>query len=189
MAQVKYVKGDLITMAKNGDFNVIAHGANCFHMMGAGIAGRIAKEFPEAVEADNTTPNGKYDKLGTLKAVTISNTLHQLIVVNAYTQYHGGKSLNYTALMLCLHKLSVILDDPKYKIGLPQIGCGIAGGDWNIVKTMIEEAFQACEAEVTVVEYDNVIPEIKHDSRKDKHINKLNKGEETNGDDSSDQEL
>ena len=32
------VKGDLIKSAKEGQFDVIIHGCNCFNTMGAGIA-------------------------------------------------------------------------------------------------------------------------------------------------------
>lgn len=40
----------------------------------------------------------------------------------------------------------------KMKIGLPLLGCGLAGGDWNIVKNIIEEELKDCD--VTVVHYD-----------------------------------
>jgi O-acetyl-ADP-ribose deacetylase (regulator of RNase III) len=36
-------------------------------------------------------------------------------------------------------------------IGLPQIGCGLAGGDWEIVKKIIQDEFADCN--VTVVIY------------------------------------
>lgn len=37
------------------------------------------------------------------------------------------------------------------KIGLPQIGCGLAGGDWNKVKEIIKKELKDCF--VTVVIY------------------------------------
>ena len=36
-------------------------------------------------------------------------------------------------------------------IGLPQIGCGIAGGDWDVVKLLIKQELKDCD--VTVVIY------------------------------------
>jgi O-acetyl-ADP-ribose deacetylase (regulator of RNase III) len=36
-------------------------------------------------------------------------------------------------------------------IGLPQIGCGLAGGDWDIVRNLIQEIMIDCD--VTVVIY------------------------------------
>jgi len=38
---IRYVDGDLVQMAKEGKFDVIAHGCNCFCAMGAGIAPQI----------------------------------------------------------------------------------------------------------------------------------------------------
>ncbi len=32
------INGDLIDLAKNGNFDVIIHGCNCFRTMGVGIA-------------------------------------------------------------------------------------------------------------------------------------------------------
>ena len=42
---INYVKGDLIALAKEGKFDVIAHGCNCFNVMGAGIAPLMAETF------------------------------------------------------------------------------------------------------------------------------------------------
>ena len=44
---------------------------------------------------------------------------------------------------------------PKFKIGFPQIGAGLAGGDWSRISKMIEKFSEdvASHADVTVVEY------------------------------------
>lgn len=39
------VNGDLIKLAKRGEFDVIGHGCNCFCTMGAGIAPQMAEAF------------------------------------------------------------------------------------------------------------------------------------------------
>jgi O-acetyl-ADP-ribose deacetylase (regulator of RNase III) len=38
---MKFVKGDIIDIAKRGKFDVIIHGCNCFNTMGACIAKTI----------------------------------------------------------------------------------------------------------------------------------------------------
>jgi O-acetyl-ADP-ribose deacetylase (regulator of RNase III) len=38
------IESNLLTMADNGDFDIICHGANCFHTMASGIAGQIVKK-------------------------------------------------------------------------------------------------------------------------------------------------
>jgi len=39
------IEGDLIVLAKEGKFDVIAHGCNCQCIMGAGLAPQMAKAF------------------------------------------------------------------------------------------------------------------------------------------------
>lgn len=39
------IEGDLIALAKQGLFDVIAHGCNCFCTMRAGIAPQMVKAF------------------------------------------------------------------------------------------------------------------------------------------------
>lgn len=41
----KEIKGDLIKLALEGEFDVIAHGCNCFCTMGAGIAVAMKNTF------------------------------------------------------------------------------------------------------------------------------------------------
>ena len=161
------IEGDLIALAKQAHFDVIAHGCNCLSHMGAGIAPQMAKAFgADQFEMEGWGPT--MDKLGCIDFDTFIlvdgyavlytiygnyNSYPELIVVNAYTQYHYGHKfgppLDYEALTLCLRKMN---HEFKGKhIGLPQIGCGLAGGDWERVKTIIQNELKDCD--VTVVIY------------------------------------
>lgn len=82
---VKTVTGNLIQLAQQGRFDVIIHGCNCMHTMGAGIALQIKRTFPDAYNADLQTPLGA-SKLGTISFAQIPMT--SLCVVNGYTQVH-----------------------------------------------------------------------------------------------------
>jgi len=155
---MKNIKGDLIALALQGHFDAIVHGCNCQVTMGAGIALQIANTFPAARYADEwySRQMDRHNKLGTLIETTINQytdensqttMTQQFDVVNAYTQFQPGRNLDYDALQMCLHKIN-----HKYKgkrVGLPQIGCGIAGGDWNIVMQMIDKTLVDCD--VTIV--------------------------------------
>ena len=141
----KQIDGDLLAMAKEGHFDVIAHGCNCQKMMGAGIAGQIAKQFPEAYEIDKKDIRTPTQRLGDMTTWFGPN----FTVANLYTQYNGGKDLNYYALALSLYKLNKKFKGNK--IGIPLIGCGIAGGEWPIVKAIIQKELKDCD--VTVVIY------------------------------------
>lgn len=97
---MKTIRGDLINLAKNGEFDVIVHGCNCFCTMGAGIALRIKEEFPHAFRIDCTTKKGDRVKLGNISCIPIHIRNKPLWIVNGYTQYHylGNNNFSYKAI-------------------------------------------------------------------------------------------
>lgn len=157
----KEVEGDLIKLAKQGKFDVIAHGCNCFCVQGAGIAKQMAKEFKtNTFKLEESKYKGDFNKLGCIdfKVNTYTGGSNEfdffefdLTVVNCYTQFYYGRSSNrnidYDALSLCLKKINHTFKGKK--IGLNQIGCGLAGGDWNTVRNMVLMYLPDCD--VTVV--------------------------------------
>jgi O-acetyl-ADP-ribose deacetylase (regulator of RNase III) len=150
---MKTTRGDLLALGKNGTFDVIVHGCNCFCGMGNGIAGQIKKQFPAAYEADKATTKGDMKKLGTCTFATVPNDAGgQLTIVNAYTQYRwSGKErvADYDAIRACMKWLKT--QHGAKKIGLPKIGAGLAGGDWGTIVKIMDEELAGVDA--TVVEY------------------------------------
>lgn len=174
---MKTIKGDLIKLAEEGEFNIIIHGSNCFHCMGSGIAGQLATKYPQVLEADKTqTDYGDKEKLGKWSVATVGN----FTVINAYTQYFfglGSDVFEYDAFDRFLKNFVNMIEYymsydnlifynskwdsdeirmvEKFRIGFPQIGAGLAGGDWNRIFKMIEQFAKDVEdyADVTIVEY------------------------------------
>jgi O-acetyl-ADP-ribose deacetylase (regulator of RNase III) len=151
------VYGDLILLAKEGKFDVITHGCNCLSQMGAGIAPQMAKAFGcDRFEMERWGPT--IEKLGNIdyERKPIGYGM-ELTIVNSYTQYKYGKNhtdgvskpLDYEALTLCMRKINNTFKGKH--IGLPQIGAGLAGGDWNRIKNIIQTELRDCN--VTVVIY------------------------------------
>ena len=84
----QYVQGNLLDAFDHKDFDLIVHGCNCFHLMGAGIAGSIHERYPLAYYADvKFSEKGDFGKLGSYTYVQ----LEQGIIINGYTQYRPGK--------------------------------------------------------------------------------------------------
>lgn len=155
---MKEIKGNLITLAKQGHFDVITQGCNCFCRMGRGLAPQIKEAFVEAWAADQSTEYGDFNKLGNYSKGTqlVHDSEDQpvaLTIINIYQQYSydsSTKPLDYEALTLALRKIN-----HNYKgksIGLPKIGSDLAGGDWNIIKAIILSELK--DMKITIVYYD-----------------------------------
>ncbi len=133
-------KGDLVQKALNQEFDVIVHGCNCQCTMGAGIAKTIKQKFPAAYEADLQTTSGDRAKLGTISLARVMVGDKDLTVVNAYTQFewHGtGVKVDYDAVRAVFRLVKNQFSG--LRIGYPAIGAGLAGGDWQVISTIIEE--------------------------------------------------
>ena len=143
---MKEIKGDLIQLALDGEFDVIVHGCNCMHTMGAGIAKTIAQKFPEAFAADKNTSLGDREKLGTISSAQVMRGDVRFAVVNAYTQFQWkgrGLKADYQAIERCFATIAQAF--PNARIGYPMIGAGLAGGDWAIIKPSIDAALSGLD--------------------------------------------
>ncbi|NJO66011.1 MAG: phosphatase [Richelia sp. RM2_1_2] len=84
---MREINGDLIKLAKEKQFDLIAHSCNCQHNFGAGIVKSIATNFPIAEQVDKETFQ---PKLGDI-SITYIPEFH-LNIVNCYTQIWFGKA-------------------------------------------------------------------------------------------------
>lgn len=156
---MKTIQGNLLDMFDACKFDVIIHGCNCFCTMGAGIAQQIAERYPAAYNADQLTSNMKsHEKLGLFSIVSWDDFIgRRKFIINAYTQHQPSRDLSYHALYHAFknifYNLSLVVPYHPLKVGIPQIGCGIAGGDWDIVEWLINKANRDFNIDVTVVIY------------------------------------
>ncbi len=149
---MKEVIGNLITLAEEGDFGIIAHGCNCFCNMGRGIALEMRNKYPAAYDADKQTTAGDFTKLGTY---TCHQTARGFYIINAYTQYDWrGTTMNcnYAAIRSVFMKLKRDFGGKGLRFGIPLIGAGLAGGDWNVISKIIDEEMH--DEDLTLVEWD-----------------------------------
>jgi O-acetyl-ADP-ribose deacetylase (regulator of RNase III) len=139
---MKIIKGDIITLAEEGNFDIIVQGCNCFHTQASGLAGQLVKKYPQVLEVDRATPYGDPNKLGTF---SIAET-EKFSIMNIYTQFHFGLNedlFEYDAFQTFLNNWCTVLQQVKTKnkprIGFPMIGCGLAGGNPEVIMKMIED--------------------------------------------------
>lgn len=134
--------------------DVICHQVNCQKKMGLGLAKEIKKKYPEVFhEYINFCEVFRYDGdlLGQCQVVKVVNPdkYGPNYVANLFGQEYYGTGVQYTEyealrssfvrlknwLLENITKEHIILAVP-YKIG-----CGLAGGDWNVVSEIINDVF------------------------------------------------
>lgn len=140
---VKFVAGDLFTYP---GLDAIAHGCNCAGVMGAGIAKEFKKRFPGNFDKyrkacqDGTFKVGKCLTFDA-KDAYILNLGTQDEYINPAKLVDIEKALKYMInyIMYVNIARSAVHREPIKTIGLPRIGAGLGGLDWDEVKQVILE--------------------------------------------------
>ena len=150
------VKADILDLinksSENKALNVFVHQCNCQNVMKKGIAKAISTAYPEVARADNATKAGDRAKLGTY---TYARVKDNVVIANAYGQYNygwlnpldsNGRQTDYIALQKAL---TAIRDDfanestQPVAFYLPRaIGSGLAKGNYNTIRNILEEVFK-----------------------------------------------
>ena len=147
---INYLNGDVLS----SDADVILHQVNCKGKMGAGLALQVKKKYPFVYKQYATFCSQAEDSsslLGQTLIVPVSNeqSIANLFAQDGYASYGFTTACltDYKALRKCLKHIG-----RKYKgkrVALPYLlGCGLAGGDWSIVKEIIEEELKECDVEI-----------------------------------------
>ena len=138
---MREVPGNIVSVIKDKDADIVIQGCNCFCVQGAGVAGAL-RVFPEILKADGDFDRiGDRTKLGNYSKATIDGVL----VINAYTQFGmdpSTKPVDYDAIREVFRKLAYDFGGRSMTFAYPEIGCGLAGGDWDIVSKIIDEELE-----------------------------------------------
>ena len=137
---------------KNGNLlnapdRVICHQVNCQGLMGAGVALQIRTKWPNVytsyVEFCKTIPI--WDRLGRCQIVGIEGNRY---VANLFGQNDVGTDrmkTEYPALKSALIELKgfCVLEADIASVAIPfKIGCGLGGGNWDKVMSIISDTFK-----------------------------------------------
>lgn len=140
---------------------ILVHGCNAQGAMGSGIAGQIRLRYPQAYEDyyDEWKKNRSLE-LGTVVFSDID--LGQgFIIANAITQKHfghdGKKYVSYEAVYNAMAAVFNEAIDRGLSVHYPQIGAGLAGGDWAVIQTCIDTAAYEVETARRVAPVDRTL--------------------------------
>ena len=155
------VQGDAVQslIKHSGKKQILVQQVNCQGVMGAGIAKQIRAQYPVVFEKyKKFCPKPDKNMLGKVLPVQVANGTH---ILNIFGQeFYGNKRghiyTDYAALKAGLTKtLDYAVAKGIRVVKMPYgIGCGLAGGDWNIVSAMLKELANTNKyADLTVVLY------------------------------------
>ena len=156
-----YEIGDLL----ESDEKYIVHCCNAQGAFGSGFAGAVRKKYPECYGAYMAAYHSQGNKLHIGQVVEYEDKSDGRTIFNAIGQeYYGYDSVttgavyvSYTALEAALQRVKEIMASKgAYRISMPLIGSGLAGGDWKIISKIVEKVFDGFE--IIVYTLDGKVP-------------------------------
>lgn len=142
-SKIQTVYGNVLDFTENA---VMIHGCNCQGVMGSGVALAVREKYPfvyeDYVEFCEPFSDNTKDLLGMLQITIVKEGSY--MIVNAFTQDlfgSGTRQVNYEAIYRCFERtnnLLTTLGDLR-TLYFPKIGAGLGGGNWEIIKTIIEQ--------------------------------------------------
>lgn len=148
-------KGNLL----DSKADVIAHQTNCAGVMGAGVALQIKEqllaegEYIKYVGLCNYAPSKEL-----LGGMQLLKTKDHRLVANLFGQNRpqsSGVATDYDALRKAINALHRWAKYNLFSVAVPGLlGCGLAGGDWKVVRQLLEEIFSDDDVSLEIVYFD-----------------------------------
>ncbi|EHH6118110.1 macro domain-containing protein [Listeria monocytogenes] len=156
MTQITYLKGDATNpMAKAN--KIIAHICNDVGGWGKGFVLAISRKWKEPEKAYRKWYKDKNDfKLGEVQLIPVTDYISICNMIGQKGTKTGSKGapIRYEAVESCLEKLSEIAKEQQASIHMLRIGCGLAGGKWEIIEPIIRKTLIANDIEVYIYDFD-----------------------------------
>lgn len=145
---ITYHQGDIFSPNTTGHELVVCHQVNCKGVMGAGLAKQIRGAFPQVyaqykMACDRAAKST--DLLGTVLCCSVNFNGYDYTIANLFGQDGFGRDRQYTdydALRKALSKVCLMAKPlPAHTLTTVRIpykmGCGLGGGDWDIVIRLV----------------------------------------------------
>lgn len=147
---ITYVHGDATNPIGDGPF-LLPHICNDSGGWGKGYVLALSKRWPEP-ETEfrawaRTGKDGVLDKpyeLGRVQFIQVSDdpfiTVANMVAQNGFRPTYeddGKRYVDYHALRECLRTVNAYTFEET--IHMPRIGCGLGGGDWDVIEKIIDD--------------------------------------------------
>ncbi|WBV59261.1 macro domain-containing protein [Chryseobacterium camelliae] len=154
--KIELIKGDATKPQVEGN-KIITHICNDIGGWGKGFVLAISKRWktPEN-EYRNWFKSDKNFNLGEIQMVQVEKDLWVCNMIGQHktiSNSNGIPPIRYEAVEKCLEKLSDESLRLNASIHMPRIGCGLAGGKWEEIETIIERTLLKNNLEVYVYDF------------------------------------
>ncbi|RYU94643.1 macro domain-containing protein [Emticicia agri] len=156
MKSINYLKGDA-TLPKETGNKIIAHICNNIGGWGKGFVLAISKRWKTPETAYREWHKTKADfSLGNIQVVQVED---EIFVANMLAQRGVGivknqPPIDYNAVELCLAELAKNAQALQASVHMPRIGCGLAGGKWEVIEPIIEKTLLIRDIETFIYDFE-----------------------------------
>lgn len=150
---IMYIKGDATSpiAPKN---KVITHICNDIGGWGKGFVLALSKKWKIAEEAYRQWYRSQEGfSLGAVQFVKVADDIYVANMIGQQGIYKDSKRLppiRYEAVRQCLKEVALFATKHEASVHMPRIGCGLAGGKWELIEEIIKEELIAKGIAVTV---------------------------------------
>lgn len=149
---IQEIEGDLLCFPAN----ILCHQTNYYGVMDGGIAAAIRMKILTDEQYNEYKDYCMYFGRQALGTVLYSTIIPgERYIANCLSQRDFGAQevlTDYEAFRQCLAKVEQTAKMAGWSVALPgYMGCGIAGGDWDIVSGIIHDIFAQSSVPLTVV--------------------------------------
>ena len=155
MTEIIYLKGDA-TRPKSNRNKIIVHICNDIGGWGKGFVLAISAKWPAPEKQYREWYLSKQNfTLGEVQIVKVENDIW---VANLIGQRkinkdeQGAPPIRYEAVAQGLEKVADFAKQNDASVHMPRIGCGLAGGKWEMIEPIIVQSL--CKRDIQVTVYD-----------------------------------
>lgn len=156
MKDIKYIKGDATSPQSQGN-KIIVHICNDIGGWGKGFVMAISKRWKKPENQYREWFKLKIDfELGKVQFVKVEDDLW---VANLIGQHkinkdeNGNAPIRYDAIEEGLKEVALFAKENEATVHMPRIGCGLAGGKWEMVEPIILRTLSDKNVETTVYDF------------------------------------
>ena len=156
MSEIRYVQGDATQpfMGEGSQPCIITHIVNDRGLWGKGFVMALSRRWPRTREAYlDWARQGKLS-LGSTMVIKVEPRIFIANIVGQHDIYprNGKPPIRYDAIRSGLETMTNVKPDASFH--MPRIGCGLAGGQWDKVESILQEVLVSKGFDVTVYDFE-----------------------------------